>query len=731
MRVRIKAAMIGTLALVPGTATPETLLTTSKNMYGTPGGLIDMPTAEMAPDGELSTTISHFGGTTKTTMTFQILPRLTGSFRYSSLSDYRPGRGTPTAYPNGTYYDRSFDLRYQLVREGQYHPGIAIGLRDLIGTGLYSSEYVVATKTIGNRLRVTGGLGWGRLGSFDSFATTGTRPGGVIGSGGVPTYNRWFKGPVAAFGGVSYQATDRLSFKAEYSTDAYDEELGAGQDPGARMFNRKSPWNFGVDYKASRAINLGAYYMYGSTFGVKATIATNLTTSPIPGGGETAPLPVAVRPKFSARDLGWTTEPGKPAQVQADVVQAMATEGMAVEGFRLDGSRARVVLRNSRYDIEAQAAGRAARVLSRNLPASVEEFTIVQTYKGVPTGSVTMKRSDVEALENAPASQMLERVTFGSGLGAWDGISPLDGVYPRFNWSFGPYAKLSVFDPDNPLKADAGLKLTGDYFIAPGWVVSGAVSVTIVGNLDAPPSGRTGAGAGTLPVVRSDARQYSFGNDPRIEYLTVAKYGRLGENMYGRVTAGYLEAMYAGVSGEVLWKPVSSRLAFGAELNYVQPRDYDMGFGLRSRSTFRTDPVTNITTFSGTIPEVNGHLSAYYDFGNGFHGQMDVGRYLAGDWGATVAIDREFGNGWRVGAYVTKTNVSASAFGEGSFDKGIRISLPLSWSVGTPTKKRNDVVIQSLTRDGGARLNVNGRLYEAVRDTHKPEMAKTWGRFWR
>ncbi|WP_235857890.1 YjbH domain-containing protein [Marimonas lutisalis] len=691
----------------------QNLVTTSKNMYGTPGGLIDMPTAEMAHDGELSSTVSHFGGTSKTTLTFQITPRLTGSFRYSALNEYRPGRGGPNPYPNGTYYDRSFDLRYQLLTEGQYRPGVAVGLRDFIGTGLYGSEYVVATKSIGDRLRLTGGVGWGRLGSFNSFATTGTRPTGVIGSGGLPTTDRWFRGPVAGFGGISYQATDRLSFKAEYSSDAYLEERGGGQDPGSNMFQRKSPWNFGLDYQVSRSVNVGAYYLYGSEVGLSVTVALDPKSSPVPGGADTAPLPVAMRPRFSASDLGWKTQPGAEDSLRAQVAETLAGEGLILEGIRLEGTRAHVLLRNTRYDVEAQAVGRAARVLSRTLPPSVETFTIGQTFNGMPTGAVTMTRSDVERLENAPATDMFERVTFGGDAGAWAGMAPEGGSYPRFEWSLGPYAKLSVFDPDNPVKADIGARLSADYHVAPGWVLSGSVSAKMVGNLDDPPSGRSGAGPGTLPKVRSNARLYSMGNDPRIDHLTLARYGRLGEDWYSRVTFGYLEQMYAGISGEVLWKPVDSKLALGAELNYVAQRDFDQLFG-----------VQNYTVATG-------HVSAYYDFGGGYHGQMDMGRYLAGDWGATVALDREFDNGWRVGAYVTKTNVSSAAFGEGSFDKGIRITVPLSWATGTATRRKNDIVIQSLTRDGGARLNVDGRLYEAVRDAHKPQMAKTWGKFWR
>jgi hypothetical protein len=114
--------------------------------------------------------------------------------------------------------------------------------------------------------------------------------------------------------------------------------------------------------------------------------------------------------------------------------------------------------------------------------------------------------------------------------------------------------------------------------------------------------------------------------------------------------------MYGGVSGEVLWKKSASRLALGAEVNYALKRDFDDLFGF------------------GDYDIVTGHVSGYYDMGNGFHGQVDVGRYLAGDWGATFSVDREFNNGWRVGAYATLTDVPFDEFGEGSFDKGIRIS---------------------------------------------------------
>jgi hypothetical protein len=180
------------------------------------------------------------------------------------------------------------------------------------------------------------------------------------------------------------------------------------------------------------------------------------------------------------------------------------------------------------------------------------------------------------------------------------------------------------------------------------------------------------------------------------------------------VTAGYLEKLHGGISSEVLWKPVGSQLALGAELNYTTQRDFEQLFGFQDYDV------------------VTGHLSGYYSFDNGYHAQVDVGKYLAGDWGATFGIDREFENGWRVGAYFTVTDVPFEDFGEGSFDKGIRLTVPNDFFIGTATRDKVSTNLQSLQRDGGAQLKVDGRLYDIVRDGHTAgQFGDTFGRFWR
>ena len=694
----IVASILPTVAVRPAQAEGY-----SYSTYGMPG-LIDMPAARSAPDAELTGTVFNFGDTTRTTLSFQLTPRLTASFRYAALEGLGGVRDT--------LYDRSFDLHYRFLDEGRYKPAMAVGLRDFIGTGVYSSEYVVATKSLGPRVSVTAGIGWGRLATSGGF----TNPLGVLSSkfetrpestsrlGGQLESTNWFRGDAALFGGVAWQASDRLLLKLEYSSDAYRQEESRG------AIERDSQVNLGLDYRWSEAVSVQAFYMYGSTFGAAINLISNPKRSVAPSGIHAAPVPVRARAPGSGRDLGWVTDPEAGTRTRGLLKQVMANEGMEVEALDLEADRVRIHIRNPRYDNTAEAVGRTVRVLTRVMPDSVETFVIVPVVQGIPASAITIRRSDAEALEHAPdgAEQMLARAQVGDAHGSRPTrFDP--ALYPRFSWGIGPYVRTSYFDPDEPIRFGAGLQFNAEWNIAPGLYLGGAVRHRLAGNI----GDNARVSDSVLPHVRSDTNIYEREGETALTDLTLDYFFRPGRDLYGRVSAGYLESQYAGLSTELLWKPVQSRFALGTEINYARQRDFDQDFGLRDYDV------------------VTGHVSGYWEMENDFHLQVDAGRYLAGDWGATFSVDREFDNGWRVGAYATFTDVSFDDFGEGSFDKGLRFTIPLSQMIGKPTRRQHNIRIQPLTRDGGARLNVNGRLYGIVRDYHAGGLERGVGRFWR
>tara|TARA_R110002012_G_scaffold47399_1_gene124204 strand:- start:10015 stop:12108 length:2094 start_codon:yes stop_codon:yes gene_type:complete len=685
-------------------ALPLNAETVSYNLYGEPG-LIDMPTAQSAPDAELAGTTSYFAGSTRNVLTFQLTSRLSGSFRYSKVERFLGG--------NRPTFDRSFDLRYRFIDEGPYRPAVAVGLRDFVGTGIYSGEYVVATKHLTPRLAFTGGIGWGRLGSYNGFENPlgrvderfNDRGSGYTGRGGQIEASRWFRGEAALFAGVSWAATNRLTLKAEYSSDEYNLE-----STRLSLFERKSPFNFALDYQVRDGVQAQAYYMYGSELGASISLVLNPKKPSVNGTAAPAPLPIRVREPAEVLDHSWTTQPDSVKTLRTKVAEMLAAENLALEAMGISGRTVTLHLRNNRTLIAPEAIGRTARILSQVMPASVERFTIIPVVGGLPASAIVMNRSDLERLEHEPdnAWKSYARTEIVDAADSDPGVYP-EKLYPKFRWNLGPYVSPSYFDPDSPVRADVGIELNAFYDLTPGLTLSGTLHHRLAGNVA--DSFRTSNSR--IQPVRTDAVLYAREGDTTLQHMTVNYRFRPGTNLYGRVTAGYLEEMYGGLSGEILWKPVDSRLGLGAEVNYVKQRDYDQLLGFRDYQT------------------ATGHVSAYYNFGNGFHGQLDVGRYLAKDWGGTISLAREFSNGWKIGAFATFTDVSAEDFGEGSFDKGLTFTIPVSHFLGQPSPTTTGTTIRSITRDGGARLNVRDRLYNDVRKYHAPELRDNWGRFWR
>jgi len=246
---------------------------------------------------------------------------------------------------------------------------------------------------------------------------------------------------------------------------------------------------------------------------------------------------------------------------------------------------------------------------------------------------VTTRRSDLEQLQynydSAWRTQSRAQIE-GAGVA---GEAP-----SRFEYSLTPYVALSFFDPQSPIRADFGPQFNASYQAAPGLTFAGQLRYPLVGNLDE--SERESDSV--IQRVRSESFIFARESELEVNRLTAEYLFRPDDEIFGRVTGGYLENQFGGISTEVLYRPVDSRFAFGAELNYARQRDFDMLFGV-----------------------VTGHASAYFDVGNGFDAQIDAGRYLAGDWGATFTLAREFNNGVRLGGYFTLTDVPFDDFGEG------------------------------------------------------------------
>jgi len=215
-----------------------------------------------------------------------------------------------------------------------------------------------------------------------------------------------------------------------------------------------------------------------------------------------------------------------------------------------------------------------------------------------------------------------------------------------------------------------------------------------------------------IPHVRSDSALYS-NSGPVVERLTADYQIKLAPSLYGRVSAGYLERMFGGVDAELLWKPATQNWGLGVNLAYVKQRAFNSMFGFQ------------------TYEALTGFATVYWNTGfKGLEAQVDVGRYLAGDWGGTFSLSRRFTNGWEVSGYMTLTDVSFADFGAGNFDKGINVRIPFNWTLPFESRSATTASFAGYGNDGGARLNIANRLYPTIRGNDTTDLYETWGAYW-
>lgn len=662
----------------------------SYSLNGT-AGLIDMPTAQMLPDGETAWTFAGSGTVYGGTLTFQLLPNLETAVHFMTIEEWE----------DGTLFDQSLDLKYQVFEETETLPSLAIGSRDFLSNGAFSSEYIVASKNIGYGLTVSGGLGWGRLGSYQPVISIGTRP---EPSGTDIDFDHFFRGDAALFGGLEWDTPVKgLSAKAEYSSDAYVGEQLHGS------FAPKSPLNFGIDYEPVRGVSVGGYYNYGTDFGLRLTLSGNPNRPIVPPDLGIGPVPVNPRLGDFDRNESWANNPMVTELLVSALAPVLEPEGIVIEEALITGNSIDLYISNNNMPQTTKAIGRIVRTLSVALPHSVEVFRITPIASGLATTTVEVRRSDLEAQVDRPnagpdswASTRFTDAANHLPEGSW-----ARDIYPDFSWSLNPIIPVNLSSHGSAASIDILINASGSYRLSRGFSVNGSLTQKLYGNIG------EGAEESLSPTpVRSNFALYQTAG-PSLDRLTADYDFKLTPSTYARVSGGYLERMFAGVSGEVLWMQTNQNWGIGAEVSAVQQRGYGDMFGFEDYKT------------------VTGHASLYWDTGyNGIEAQVDVGRYLAGDIGSTVSLSRRFDNGWEVSGFVTLTDMPFDDFGEGNFAKGVSLSIPLRWTMPLETRSATGITLGTVGGDGGARLQLGERLYDTIRDYDTLDFNETWGAFW-
>jgi hypothetical protein len=417
-------------------------------------------------------------------------------------------------------------------------------------------------------------------------------------------------------------------------------------------------------------------------------------------------LGVAPDALIAAEGAPWTEAQRRTAA--AAITARIEQDGFAVDAVDVEETAAVVFVTQDKYRALPQAIGRVARAVASVAPPSVEEITVVNLVSGLETARVTLLRTDIEralALHGSPEETLAHTI-----LAAGDGEVPPDAYinpdrYPDFSWSLTPQLRQHVGGTDAFYLFQIWARLGASVQLTRHFGIHGAIGKNLYNNFDR----IRNFGRSRLERVRSLVEHYLQEGDDNLVNLYANYSTNLGRDWYGRLTAGILEEMYGGVQGELLYRPFDSRLAVGLDVSHVFQRDFEQRIDFRKFDT------------------TTGHISFYYDTPyRGLFATLRIGRYLARDIGATLELAREFPGGIVLGAFATLTNVSAEDFGEGSFDKGFFLSIPLDLFFLKPTTQRANFLFRPLTRDGGQRVSQPQSLYGATSGARLGPIVETW-----
>ncbi len=668
-------------------------------------GLLQTPSARFAEDGTFGGGISVVKPYNQIQLFATPLPFLEAVFRYTDVTDRAYG---PASFSGAqSYKDRSFAFKLRLLEEGPNTPALAVGIQDFGGTGVFGGEYLVASRRWYD-FDISLGLGWGRLGEGGDLRNplsklasrfdrdrTGTRTSSSTPGGSG--FARLFTGrTIGVFGGVQWQTPlEGLSLKVEYDGNDYSNERGT-----ASSIRQSLPVNFGADYAISERFRVGIGYERGEVMSFRLSMRTNFETGAGPLKVLDPPLPkVAVRDPASVGAEAPQPLPKTDFEVLlADVSKALKEQDFALSAFDAEPERRQVTMwiEQARYRSALTTTGRTVRATSKVLPAWVDRVTVIGVDAGVETWRLAVQRSEFEKIAEYRGSP--EEVRYSADLDpvqpelpdtAAQDLVPL----PAFSWDMGPGVRQQIGGPDGFYFGQILWRVFGDLRLSQKLSLSGTVSLNLLNNFE---DIRLDSNS-RLPRVRSDIVEYLQQGQQAVTKLEANYITSIHSGVYARLSAGLFEDMYGGVAGELLWRPHFQRWAIGANANVVQQRDYAVRFNFRD---YRV---------------ATGHVNFYYSFPwYRLRTKVSFGRYLAKDYGSTIEFSREFRSGALLGVFATFTDVPARVFGEGSFDKGFFVSMPLDLFFQRSTRRTSSFLFRPLTRDGGQKVRDGIDLYGAT-----------------
>jgi len=616
-------------------------------------GYINTPSAYTMAESSLSLSLYRGIPDRKLIVTGSPFNWLDASIFYASIT------GKPYPGYDQSYKDKGFNFKINLKEAGMY-PAISIGANDIGGTGYYSSEYIVLSEKK-NKIEYSVGLGWGRYNDGITFKNPlikiserfRSRGKGFTDEGGSFELDRYFSGEkVSLFGAFSYTTTENSKFIIEY-----DPTLNIDS---TETILPETNFNISFDYFFDNFYLRTAYER-----------------------GAYATFQIGNYQKFSNYQKNKKYKTIQNPRNFTDLKKILQLNSIGLKAIDKNEDTLSLTVRQNSYQNQFKANKfilQAVKEIENNSDTLIIkhdflDMEVLRTYHSV---------NDLENIRNEKYSD--ENIE--------NKVYVVKDNYPIINNSIQPRIRTFLAAREGFLYNGLFLENDLEVIIKENLIFLANFKYSLADNFDElfiPP-------VDTYPAqVRSDNKKYfnNFSNGIPIGRMELNYYKSWSRKNFLVLSAGLYEEMFGGYGAEYLYYPEGSLFGFGAEYFSLAKRDYKMNFDFLE---YRND-IFRVNAF---IKDPNTKIIF----------KLSVGEYLAGDNGYTFEAKRRFDNGVEFSAFYSKTDVSEELFGEGSFDKGIKLKIP--FNLFSPNKELGSYLWRPLTKDPAAMLVRSNRIEDLI-----------------
>ena len=677
----------------------------SYSNYGTIG-LIQNPTARLKKEGTLAFSWSHNEPYLRGSIIAYPFSWMEASYQYTDINNYlySPSRAFSGSQ---SLKDKSFDAKFRVLKETNSLPQVAIGMRDLGGTGIFSAEYIVANKFLTPNLDFSFGLGWGVMNRsaienpLIAISERFRERQLDIGRGGKVSINQFFSGDAGLFLGFEYffPKLKGLRLKAELDSTQWGKE---GRVP-VRSYSKV---NLGVVYPYSDDLQFKLSYVRGRQLNFGFSYSLSL------GEKNSRKIKKQPRPEINNSGIIKNITAKSDDNLYKASLLYMRRAGFNLQKANVDGGNYDVIFADSQYRSPTMSAGRLIGVLDQIAPDKVTNFRVSGVNGGLGLYSASIDRASFvryKKLDSAAAASGSLKLE-GYHADQFEYEYQPAAKYPAIFTAISPDIHSQIGGPDGFYFGDFKLSLTSELLLNKNFSIRAKLSQGLINNLDELklPSDSI------LPHVRTDIVDYmKESRGFSIQRLQFNYFKQIAKPLFVKFSGGILEGMFNGVGFEMLYKPYDKNYGVGVEAWQVYQREYKQLFGIRDYKT------------------VTGHLTYYYhEPTSNILFKIRGGKYLAKDSGFTFDFSRVFRSSLRIGAFFSLTDISEEEFGEGSFDKGFYFHVPVDLFSPRYFKRSFSWGLRPLTRDGAQAVVHSSPLWSVTDQSSKHAFTRTISDFY-